>query len=187
MIAALPYEFRGFRWRAEQGLPDGCRRPWEYDLRDADCTTNPLAPPPDISLVGVGHRFESFKSRPDVLEFAAFLDAPHERFPVNGDDGLQQANGRLDQQTDRLFRGRKQSLEFGEGRLSRVALEPEGLVAPHRFDAWLGRSVFDGGWQGMRGEGVPFDVDLDERQPFRVERRPGYLDRAVEVPSVLLR
>jgi hypothetical protein len=37
----------------------------------------------------------------------------------------------------------------------------------------------------MRGEGVPFDVDLDESQPFRVERRPGYLDRAVEVPISL--
>ncbi len=34
----------------------------------------------------------------------------------------------------------------------------------------------------MRGESVPFDLDLDESQPFRVERRPGYPDRAVEVP-----
>jgi hypothetical protein len=117
-----------------------------------------------------------------VLQFAALADAAHQGLAVDGYDGFQHPCGHVGQLAKSLLGRRKETLEFGEGRLSRVALEPEGLIAPHRFDAWLGRSVFDGGWQGMSGERISFYVDLAEREPFRVEPFPGYLDRALEVP-----
>jgi len=183
----IPYEFGGFDGFGEQGIPDGSRRPAEPNPRDADGTTNSLVPLVNLCGVSVCHRPESFKPRAEVFQFAALADAAHQGLAVDCHDSFQHPCDHIWQLAKRLLGRREETLEFGEGRLSRVALEPEGLVAPHRFDAWLGRSAFDGGWQGMRGEGVPFDVDLDESQPFHLERFPGYADRALKASIHLLR
>jgi hypothetical protein len=63
----MPYQFGAVRWHAEQGVPGHCRRLGEYDLRDVDCTTNPLAPFLDLGSVGVRRRSESFKSSAELL------------------------------------------------------------------------------------------------------------------------
>jgi hypothetical protein len=55
------------------------------------------------------------------------------------------------------------SVEFADDGPSSVALESDGLVASHSFDAGFGRSRFDGCWQGMSGEDIQFEVELDER------------------------
>ena len=85
---AMPYQFGAFRWRAAQGIPDGCRGPGEYDPRDADWMTDALAPLVNLGFVGGGHRPESFKPRAQLLQFAALVKAANEGLPVNGDDGL---------------------------------------------------------------------------------------------------
>jgi len=122
-----------------------------------------------------------------VLQFTALAKAAHEHFPVDCDNGLQHADGRLGQQTEGLLSGRKQPLEFGDGGLSGVALEPEGLVASHRFDACFGRNVFDRCWQGLGREGISLCLDLGDRTLLVVAGLPGYIDCALEVPIALLR
>ena len=121
-----------------------------------------------------------------MLQFAALAKTPHERFPVDCDNGLQQANGRSGQQTEGLFRGRKQPLELGDGGLSGVALDPEGLVAPPRVDGRVCRIFFHRMWKRMGCEGTAFYVGLDERTPFEGEGLLGDLDRALEVTMSVL-
>jgi hypothetical protein len=72
----------------------------------------------------VRERPHSFEASAEVLQFAAFTNASHEGVPVDSDDGLQQACGRLHQRTQDLFGGRKQTLEFGDGGLSLLTFEP---------------------------------------------------------------
>jgi hypothetical protein len=86
--------------------------------------------------MGVGHRSKSFKSSAEVLQFGALTNATHEGFPIDRDDGLKQANGRLGQETEGLFRCRKQPLEFCDGGLSRLMLDPEGLVDRRSGRIW---------------------------------------------------
>lgn len=174
------------RRRAEEGLPDGCRRPGERNPRDANWTTDPLAPFVKLCCVRVSRCPEPFESITEMFQFSALTNAPHERVPVNGDGGFQQANGRLGQQRDGLLSGRKQPLEFGDGGLSGVALDPEGLVAPPRFDGRVCRIFFHCVWKRMGSEGTVFYFGLDERTPFDGEGLPGDLDRALEVPIGVL-
>jgi hypothetical protein len=82
------------------------------------------APLLDVSFMGLRHRSETFESSAEVLQLAAFTNATHKSVPVDRDDGLQQACGRLHQRTQDLFRGRKQTLEFGNGGLSLLTFEP---------------------------------------------------------------
>ncbi len=84
--------------------------------------------------MGLRHRSKAFESSAEALQFAALTNAPHERFAVDCDDGLQRPCGHIWQLAKCLLGRREETLDFCEGRLSRVALEPEGLVAPHRFD-----------------------------------------------------
>jgi hypothetical protein len=136
--------------------------------------------------VRVRHRFESFESGAEVLEFSGFEKAAHEGLPLDRDDGLQQANGRLGQQTEGLFRRQKQTLKVGHSGLSGLALDPEGLVAPESFDPCARGFVFDGRWKRISPEGTSFTFGLDEREVFNVERLPSDTDRALEAPICLL-
>jgi len=121
-----------------------------------------------------------------MLQFAALAKAADEGLPVDGYDGFQQANDRFGQQTEGLFRGRKQSLKFGDGGMSRVALDPEGLVPPPRFDGRVCRGFFHRMWKRMGCEGTAFYVGLDERTAFDGEGLLGDLDRALEVTMGVL-
>jgi len=135
----------------------------------------------------VRQRPKSFESSAEVLQFASFTNAPHERFSGDCDDGLQQAYGRLRQLIEGLFRGRKQTLKLGDGGLSRLTLGPEGLVAaddvipsPVGFFRYCRR-------ERTGGEPLALRLRLDERQPFDLEGLAGYPDRALEVAIYLLR
>jgi hypothetical protein len=122
-----------------------------------------------------------------VLQFAALTNAPPERFPLDCDDGLQQASGRLGQQTEGLFRRQEQTLKVGHSGLSGLALDPERLVAPQRFDARARGFVLDGRWKRISPEGTSFTFGLDEREPFNVEGLARGQDCALEAPIYLLR
>ena len=104
----------------------------------------------------IGHCSKSFEASAEVLQFAAFTNASHEGVPVDSDDGLQQAYGRLRQRIEGLFRGRKQTLQVGDGGLSGLTLDPQGLVAPHRVDACPGRVLLGRAWKRMSCESIPF-------------------------------
>ena len=168
----IPNERRRFHGFGEQRLPDGWRRPGEGDPRDAGRTANPLAPFRDLSFMGVGHRSKSFKSSAEVLQFAALTNATHEGFPIDRDDGLKQANGRLGQETEGLFTCRKQPLEFCDGGLSRLVLDPEGLVASDGVGPSIGSFLLDRRRETLGSEQLALGFSLLERRPFSGECLP---------------
>lgn len=84
----IPNELGSFYIFGQQGIPDGRRRPGEYDPRDAKWAASPLAPLVDLSLVRVRQRPKSLEASAQMLQFAALTNAPHARLPVDGDDGL---------------------------------------------------------------------------------------------------
>jgi hypothetical protein len=85
----MPHELGAFYSFGQQGIPDGRRRPREYDPRDAKWAANPLAPFVDLCGVGGCHRPEPFKSRAQMLQLAALAKAPHQGLAFDCYDGFQ--------------------------------------------------------------------------------------------------
>lgn len=139
----IPQESGGFYRCAEERIPGGRGRPGEGDPRNAEAPSCPSAPFVEFCLVRVRHHSKALESCRQVLQFASFTNATHEGFPVDTDDSLQQACGRLYERTQDLFRGRKQTLQVGDGGRSLLAFDAERLVAADGLGTCSGGFLFD--------------------------------------------
>lgn len=177
----IPYEFRDFRWRAEQGVPGHCRRPTKYDPRDAERMTNPPAPFVNLCGVSVGHHPESFKPRAQMLQLAALAKAANKGLPVDSYDGFQHPGGHIGQLAKRLLGRREETLEFGDGGRSLLAFDAERLVAADGLGACSGGFLFDRRRERASGKRLAFRLGLDEGRPLDVEPLPDNADCVLEL------
>jgi hypothetical protein len=85
----------------------------------------------NLCYASVCDRPESFKPRPQMLQFATLAKTAHEGLPVDGSDGFQHPCGHVGQLAKRLLGRREETLEFGDGGRSLLAFDADRLVAAH--------------------------------------------------------
>ncbi len=115
-----------------------------------------------------------------MLQFAALAKAANEGFPVDGYDSCQHRYGHVGQLAKRLLVRWEETLEFGDGGFSLLALHTERLVVAHSFRTCSGGFFLDGRRERASGECHAFRLGLDEGRPLDVERLPGDPDCMLE-------
>jgi hypothetical protein len=116
-----------------------------------------------------------------VLQFAALADAAHQGLAVDGYDGFQHPCGHVGQLAKSLLGRRKETLEFGDGGRSLLALDAERLVVPQSFRPCSGGFLYDRRRERASGKRLAFRLGLDEGRPLDVEPLPDNLDCVLEV------
>ena len=182
----ISHELGTFYTFGQQAIPDGCRRPGEHDPRDAKWAANPLAQFLNLCCASVCDRPESFKPRPQMLQFATFAKTANEGLPVDGSDGFQHPCGHVGQLAKRLLGRREETLEFGDGGRPLLAFDADRLIAAHGVSSNPAGFLLDCRRERASGERLVFRLGLDEGRSLDVERFPSDVDGLLE-PSVRLR